>query len=217
MKRKMTNNEMPRGRPDVTNPLLILTLLAVLTCPVAVRAQSAAPSAGIGQEVTNAADELTWPRESEVSGTKVDTYQPQMERRAGTNFETRSAVAITSADSNAPVYGVFWSPAPTQIDKPTPAQENVEAHAALQQDQKLTTQIELRAQETLYVERPAPNEKSLGRFKLDGILVQLFKTDHLFQLINPAAPERYGSAEDNVVRDLTSSKVSGLKFLELRF
>src|SRR6266436_3311954 len=57
MKMKMTNNEMPRGRPDVTNPLLILTLLAVLTCPVAVRAQSAAPSVGIGQEVTNAADD----------------------------------------------------------------------------------------------------------------------------------------------------------------
>ncbi len=216
MKIKMTNNEMPRGRPDVTNPLLILTLLAVLTCPVAVRAQSAAPSAGIGQEVTNAADELTWPRESEVSGTKVDIYQPQIEESAGSDFETRSAVAIASAGSNALVYGAFLSPAPAQIDKPTPARENVEAHAA-QQDQKLTTQIELRAQETLYVERPAPNEKSLGRLKLDGILVQLFKTDHPFQLINPAAPERYGSAEDNVVRDHTSSKVSGLKFLEWRF
>src|SRR5260370_5858372 len=103
MKIKMKNNEIPRGRPDVTNPLLILTLLAVLTCPVAVRAQSAAPSAGIGQEVTNAADELTWPRESEVSGTKVDTYQPQIERRAGTSFETRSAVGITSPAPDTPV------------------------------------------------------------------------------------------------------------------
>jgi len=219
MKRKMTNIEMPWGRPDVTNPILMLTLLAVLTCPVAVRAQSAAPSAGIGQEVTNAADELTWPRESEVSGTKVDTYQPQIERRAGTNFETRSAVAITSADSNAPVYGAVWSPAPSQINEPSPVQEPVQAYAVLKQEQKSTTQIELGAQGRLllYVERLAPNEKSLGRFKLDGIFVQLFKTDHPLQLINPAAPERYGSAEDSVVRDLSSSKVSGLKFLELRF
>src|SRR6266436_6444335 len=213
MKRKMTNNEMARGRPDVTNPLLILTLLAVLTCPVAVRAQSA----GIRQEVTHAAAELTWLREFENSGAKVDIYQPQIEKWAGTDFESKSAVAITSVDSNAPGHGALWSPAPSQIDKPTPARETVEAHAALQQDQKLATQIELRAQETLYVERPTPNEKSLGHFKLDGILVQLLQTDYPLQLINPAAPERYGSAEDSVVRGLTSSKVSGLKFLELRF
>ena len=217
MKIKMTNNEIPRGRPDVTNPLLIFTLLAVLTCPVAVRAQSAAPSAAIGQEVTPAADELTWHREFQDSGTNVDIYQPQIEEWAGTNFGTRSAVAITSADSNAPAQGAYWSPAPSQIDKPSPAQEFVQAPAALQQEQKLTTQIELRAQETLHVERPAPNEKSLGRLKLDGILVQLLKTDYPLQLINPAAPQRYGSAEDSVVRDLSSSKASGLRFLELRF
>src|SRR5882724_7105039 len=208
MKRKMTNYEMARGRPDVTNPLLILTLLAVLTCPVAVRAQSA----GIRQEVTHAAAELTWLREFENNGAKVDIYQPQIEKWAGTDVETKSAVAITSVDSNAPGHGgAHWSPAPSQIDKPTPARETVGAHAALQREQKLTTQIELRAQETLYMERPAVNEKSLGRFKLDSNLVQLFKTDHPLQLINPAAPERYGSAEDSVVRDLSPSKASGLK------
>ena len=208
---------MPRGRPDVTNALLILTLLAAVTYSVSVGAQSAAPSAAVDQEVTHPADELTWLRGFEDNGAKVDIYQPQIEEWAGTGFETMSAVAITSADSNAPVQGALWSPAPTQIDEPTPARETVEAHAALQQDQKLATQIELRAQETLYVERPAPNEKSLGHFKLDGILVQLLQTDYPLQLINPAAPERYGSAEDSVVRGLTSSKVSGLKFLELRF
>ena len=209
----MTNNEMPRGRPDVTNALLVITLLAAVTCSVSLRGQSA----GIRQEVTHAADELTWLRGFEDSGAKVDIYQPKIEEWVGTGFETMSAVAITSADSNAPVHGGLWSPAPTQIDEPTPARETVEAHAALQQDQKLTTQIELRAQETLYVERPAVNEKSFGRFKLDGILVQLFKTDQPLQLINPTAPQRYGSVEDSVVRDLTSSKASGLKFLELRF
>jgi len=217
MKIKMTNNEMPRGRPDVTNPLLILALLAAVTCSVSVRAQSAEQSAAIGQEVTPAADELTWPREFQDSGTNVDIYQPQIEKWAGTDFGTRSAVAITSADSNAPAHGAYWSPAPSQIDKPAPARESVQAQAVLLRDQKLTTQIELRAQETLHVERPAPNGKSLGRLKVDGILVQLLKADYPLQLINPAAPQRYGSAEDSVVRDLTSSKASGLKFLELRF
>ena len=191
---------MPRGRPDVTNTLLVITILAAVTCSISLRGQSA----GIRQEVTHAADELTWLRGFEDSG-------------AGTGFETRSAVAITSVDSNSPVHGALWSPTPSQINEPSPAKEPVQAHAVLQQVQKLTTQIELRAQETLYVERPAVNEKSFGRFKLDGILIQLFKTDQPLQLINPAAPQRYGSVEDSGVRDLTSSKASGLKFLELRF
>src|SRR5882724_10810844 len=99
MKRKMTNNEMPRGRPDITNPLLILTLLAVVTHSVSVEAQSAA----INQKVTHAADEPNWLRGFEDSGAKVDIYRPQLEEWAETGFETRSAVAITSADSNAPV------------------------------------------------------------------------------------------------------------------
>ena len=108
--------------------------------------------------------------------------------------------------------------APTQTDKPAPARETVQTHTAPQQDQKSPTQTESRARKTpLHVEKPAPNETAHGHLKMDGILVQLVKTDNPLQLINPAAPERYGSAEDNVVRDPASGKVSGLKFLELRF
>ena len=210
---------MPPGRPDVTSPLLILAILAAVTCSISVRAQSAEPSAAIDQKVTPAAEGLTSLREFADTGIKVDIYQPQIEEWVGTDFESRSAVAITSADSNAPVYGAVWSPAPSQINEPSPVQEPVQAYAVLKQEQKSTTQIELGAQGRLllYVERLAPNEKSLGRFKLDGIFVQLFKTDHPLQLINPAAQQPYGSAEDSVVRDLTSSKASGLRFLELRF
>ena len=110
------------------------------------------------------------------------------------------------------------SPAHSQIDKPAPVRESAQAHAAPQQDQKSTAQIESRARKTpLHVEKPAPNETAHGHLKMDGILVELIKADNPLQLINPAAPERYGSAEDSVVRGLTSSKVSGLKFLELRF
>jgi len=62
-----------------------------------------------GQEVTRAGDELTWPREFQDNGTKVDIYQPQIEKWEGADFETRSAAAITlPGGSNAPVYGVFW-------------------------------------------------------------------------------------------------------------
>ena len=110
------------------------------------------------------------------------------------------------------------SPVHLQIDKPTPARETVQAHVAPLQNQKSTTQTEVHARETpLHVGKPAPNETAHGRPKVDGILVQLVNTDNPLQLINPAAPERYGSAEDNVVRDPTSGKVSGLKFLKLRF
>ena len=110
------------------------------------------------------------------------------------------------------------SPAPSQIDKPASARQTVQAHAAPQEDQKSPTQIESRRRVTpLHVETPAPNEPAHGHLKVDGILVQLVKTDNPLQLINPAAPERYGSAEDSVVRDPASGRISGLKFLELRF
>jgi len=62
-----------------------------------------------------------------------------------------------------------------------------------------------------------PNEIPLGRGTADGIFIELFKTDNPLQLINPAAPERYGSATDNTVQDITSRKTSGLKILEFRF
>ena len=109
-------------------------------------------------------------------------------------------------------------PVPSEIAKPAPAVQIVQAQAAPQQNQELTTQAELNVREMpLYVETPAPNETTRGRIKMDGILVQAVKADNPLQLINPAAPERYGSADDNVARDFTSGKVSGLKFLELRF
>jgi len=81
------------------------------------QAQSPSSSAANGRGVTPAGDELTWPREFEDNGTKVDIYQPQIEKWDGSDFETRSAVAITAAGSNAPVYGVFWMKARADVDK----------------------------------------------------------------------------------------------------
>jgi len=66
---------------------------------ISLHAQSATPAAASDQEITPVGDELTWPREFEDNGTKVDIYQPQIEKWSGTDFETRSAVA-TRTDIN---------------------------------------------------------------------------------------------------------------------
>jgi len=62
-----------------------------------------------------------------------------------------------------------------------------------------------------------PNETVKGPITYSGIAVQLLKTDNALQLINPAAPSRYGSPEDNVMRDPLSGKVSGWKLFSIRF
>ena len=100
------------------NTFRLSALAALVICSPGLRAQSAAPSpAASGQEVTPAGDELTWPREFEDNGTKVDVYQPQIEKWDGADFETRSAVAITPVGSKTPLYGVFWMKARADVDK----------------------------------------------------------------------------------------------------
>src|ERR1035438_2083547 len=77
------------------NPIKSLcpvTLAAAMTFSIPLYAQPAAPAAASGQEVAPAGDELTWPREFEDNGTKVDIYQPQIEKWEGADFETRSAL-----------------------------------------------------------------------------------------------------------------------------
>jgi hypothetical protein len=94
-----------------------LVLAATIGYSRASHAQSVSPAPADNHEVTPAGNELTWPREFEDSGIKVDIYQPQIEKWAGADFETRSAVAITPPGSNAPVYGVFWMKARADVDK----------------------------------------------------------------------------------------------------
>jgi len=67
------------------------------------------------------------------------------------------------------------------------------------------------------VQLSKPNEITVGRLTYSGIAVQVVKTDSLLQLVNPFAPERYGQAEDNVVRDPISNHVSGLKIFSIQF
>ncbi|PYJ07136.1 MAG: hypothetical protein DME25_04550 [Verrucomicrobia bacterium] len=62
-----------------------------------------------------------------------------------------------------------------------------------------------------------PNEIEAGNLTYSGILVEAVKVDNPLQLINPAAPEEYGSPEDNVVRNPMDGKVAGLKIFSLQF
>ncbi len=61
------------------------------------------------------------------------------------------------------------------------------------------------------------NEIVKGNVAYNGVAVQLVKASNPLQLFNPAAPARYGSAQDNVLRDPTTGLAAGLKFLSLRF
>ena len=64
---------------------------------------------------------------------------------------------------------------------------------------------------------PKPNQITAGNFTYDGIAVELTKVDNPLQLINPGAGPEYGKAEDNLVRDPITGRVSGLKLLSLEF
>ena len=69
----------------------------------------------------------------------------------------------------------------------------------------------------LTIEQKKHNEITAGNFTYSGIAIQVVKTDNLFQLFNPVAPERYGSGEDNVVLDPISNRASGLKVFSIQF
>jgi len=61
------------------------------------------------------------------------------------------------------------------------------------------------------------NEIRRNGLSYSGILVELAKTGHPLELINPAAPAEYGSAEDNTARDPITHRVSGLKLFSIQF
>jgi hypothetical protein len=62
-----------------------------------------------------------------------------------------------------------------------------------------------------------PNELVKGSVAYSGIVVQVLKTDNLLQLLNPLAPAKYGSAENNTLRDSVTGRVSGWKLFSIRF
>lgn len=61
------------------------------------------------------------------------------------------------------------------------------------------------------------NEIASGQLTYGGIAVQLLKTRNPLQLVNPAAPAKYGSAENNAMRDPIRGRVFGLKIFSIEF
>jgi hypothetical protein len=86
------------------------------------------------------------------------------------------------------------------------------------QEEALEADIVVRARETpLALPEDKPNQIQGGKASYSGIPIFVLKTRKPLQLINPAAPARYGEAEDNVVRDPVTRRVSGLKFFCIKF
>jgi hypothetical protein len=56
-----------------------------------------------------------------------------------------------------------------------------------------------------------------SRMTLDGLFVDLLRVDNPLQLFNPLAGLEYGSAEDRIVRDIITFKITGLKLFSVRF
>src|SRR5437016_2286325 len=97
-----------------------LVLLAALAMACACQGQPTNPAGNAAtpsQALSPSGVKLSWPRQFEDNGIKASIFQPQIEKWEGTDFETRSAVAVTSPGSNAPIYGVFWMKARADVDK----------------------------------------------------------------------------------------------------
>lgn len=68
----------------------------------------------------------------------------------------------------------------------------------------------------------APPEKNRNkivgrRVTYSGIAVQAIKAENPLQLLNPAAPEKYGHGEDSVTREPKTGRVNGLKLFSIEF
>jgi hypothetical protein len=82
----------------------------------------------------------------------------------------------------------------------------------------LETRLSYEARATLAKpESPALNRILGQRFIYTGIAVEMIRADNPLQMLNPFAPERYGDAEQNVVRDPITGHVDGLKIFCVSF
>src|SRR6266446_1546929 len=100
-----------------SRPLVLLTVLAMA---FACQGQPTNPTGELtltSPPLSPSGAELSWPRQFEDNGVQVSIFQPQIEKWEGTDFETRAAVAVTPAGSNAPIYGVIWMKARADVDK----------------------------------------------------------------------------------------------------
>lgn len=108
--------------------------------------------------------------------------------------------------------------AKTETWKAVPSGPEISKAEATRTDmplQSATTQIGKKRQSLAQDEKP--NEILKEKVGYSGIAVQLVKTDNPVQLISPAAPAKYGSPEDNTLRNPIDNKVLGLKIFAIKF
>src|SRR5882762_8214578 len=98
-------------------PLVLLTALGMACACSGQSTNATGELTTSSQALSLNGAELSWPRQFEDNGIKVSIFKPQIEKWEGTDFETRSAVAVTPPGSNAPIYGVFWMKARADVDK----------------------------------------------------------------------------------------------------
>ena len=85
-----------------------------------------------------------------------------------------------------------------------------------EQQQPLPT-VTIETEQPTLLDDEKPNEIIAGPVTYSGAAIEAFKTESILELINPMAPEQYGYAEDNVVRDPIDNKVSGIKLFSIKF
>ena len=86
-------------------------------------------------------------------------------------------------------------------------------------DRNLNTRAERLEKEKALVAQPEYyHNRIVGRrVTYSGIAVQAIKAENPLQLLNPAAPEKYGNGEDSVTRDPQTKRVNGLKLFSIEF
>jgi hypothetical protein len=141
-------------------------------------------------------------------------------------FAFLAVFAVQAQTTNSPGAQKTLLPAPVQPVKklqPIPQQlTNSEIQASSAQSSGteplllFDTDGQTRAVASIFRE-PRPNEVISGRLTYSGIAIEATKTKNPLQMLNPLAPPQYGSPEDNVVRDVITRKVVGLKFFAIQF
>src|ERR1051325_6377381 len=90
--------------------------------------------------------------------------------------------------------------------------------AARQTDDELETETVRRASESLVVVKSDTINRVVTRqVTYSGIAVALVQGENPAQLLNPFAPDEYGTAEDSVVRDPITGNATGLKIFSIGF
>jgi hypothetical protein len=90
----------------------------------------------------------------------------------------------------------------------TPAEDAMQTH--------ILQRMAPSRQDLLTLQPPPPNQVTINGHTYNGSIVEMVKTRQPLEMINPAAPPEYGTAEDNTVIDF-SGRGTGLKLFAIQF